>query len=99
MEDQTQHDDESYNQDNVGTGAEISTENDVLAPLNDGFASANFHDDGAPSSAPSVALESPFAAHEQRSSTIPPRKEESSLPGQMSVFPFGSFFGPISIDF
>ena len=30
MEDQTQHDDESYNQDNVGTGAEISTENDVL---------------------------------------------------------------------
>ena len=52
MEDQTQHDDESYNQDNVGTGAEISTENDVLAHLNDGPASANFHDDGAPSSAP-----------------------------------------------
>ena len=56
MEDQTQHDDESYNQDNVGTGiltgAEISTENDALAHLNDGPASGNFHDDGAPSSAP-----------------------------------------------
>ena len=69
MEDQTQHDDESYNQDNVGTGAEISTENDVPANLNDGPASANFHDDGAPSSAPAVALESPYAAHERRSST------------------------------
>ncbi len=36
MQDQIQHDDESYTQDNVGTGAEISTENDVPANLNDG---------------------------------------------------------------
>ena len=79
MEDQTQHDDESYNQDNVGTGAEISTENDVLAHLNDGPASANFHDDGAPSSAPVVALESPYAAHERRSSTTQ-GVESTSIP-------------------
>ena len=52
MADQPQHDDESFNQDNVSTGAEISTKNDVPANLNDGPASANFHDDGAPSSAP-----------------------------------------------
>ena len=79
MEDHTKYDNESYTQDHVGTGAEISTENDVPANLNDGPASANLHDDGAPSSAPVVALESPYAAHERRSSTISPRKEDSSL--------------------
>ena len=36
MVDQPQHDDESFNQDNAGTGAEISTENDVPANLHDG---------------------------------------------------------------
>ena len=55
MEDQPQHDEES--QDNVGTGAEISTENDVTANLHDG-------PDGAPRSAPAVALESPSAAND-----------------------------------
>ena len=75
MADQTQHDDESHTQDNVGTGAEISTENDVPANLNDGPATANLHEDGAPA----VALESPYAAQERRSSTISPRKEDSSL--------------------
>ena len=49
------HEDES--QDNVGTGAAISTENDVPANLHDGL-------DGAPQSAPSVALESPSAAND-----------------------------------
>ena len=51
MEDHTKYDNESYTQDHVGTGAEISTENDVPANLNDGPASAKFHDAGAPSSA------------------------------------------------
>ena len=46
MADQPQHDDES--QDNVGTGAEISTENNVPAISYDGS-------DGAPQSAPAVA--------------------------------------------
>ena len=55
------HEDES--QDNVGTGAEISTENDITAKLHDG-------PDGAPQSAPAVALESPCAAHDRRHSYI-----------------------------
>ena len=50
MADQPQHDDELINQDNVSTGAEISTKNDVPANLNDG-------PDGAPQSAPAVALD------------------------------------------
>ena len=57
------HEDES--QDNVGTGAEISTENDVPAKFYDG-------PDGAPLSATAVALESPSAAHDRRSSTLFP---------------------------
>ena len=39
MADQPQHDDDSYNQDNASTRAEISTEND---------APANLHDPNAP---------------------------------------------------
>ena len=67
MADQTQHDDESYNQDNAGTGAAIFTENDAPANLHDG-------PDGAPHSALAVALESPYAAfNARRSSTIFPR--------------------------
>ena len=64
------HEDES--QDNVGTGAEISTEND---------APANFYDgpDGAPLSATAVALESPSAAHDRRSSTLFPLRDDNSL--------------------
>ena len=50
------HEDES--QDNVGTGAEISTKNGVPA---------NFYDgpNGAPQSAPAAALDSPPAAHDR----------------------------------
>ena len=72
MADQPQHDDESFNQDNVSTGAEISTKNDVPANLHDG-------PDGAPQSAPAVALESPSAAHDCRSSTLFPRRDDNSL--------------------
>ena len=59
-------------QDNVGTGAEISTENDVTATLHDG-------PDGAPHSASVVALELPHAANARRSSTIFHRKDASSI--------------------
>ena len=55
------HNDES--QDNVGTGAEISTENDITANLHDG-------PDGAPQSAPAVALESPSAANDENSGGV-----------------------------
>ena len=69
MADQPQEDE---SQDNVGTGAEISTEND---------APANFYDgpDGAPLSATAVALESPSAAHDRRSSTLFPLRDDNSL--------------------
>ena len=70
---QPQNDDESYNQDNAGTGAEIFTENDAPANLHDG-------PDGAPHSALAVALESPYAAfNARRSSTIFTRNDDSSL--------------------
>ena len=36
MADQPQHDNESFTQDNVSTGTEISTDNDVPANLHDG---------------------------------------------------------------
>ena len=72
------HEDES--QDNVGTGAEISTENDVPA---------NFYDgpDGAPLSATAVALESPSAAHDRRSSTLPPLRDGNSLNAAAAAAP------------
>ena len=63
MEDQPQHDDESFNQDNAGTGAVISTENDAPANLHDG-------PDGAPRSAPAVALESPSAANDENNGGV-----------------------------
>ena len=55
------HNDESH--DNVGTGAEISTENDITASLHDS-------PDGAPQSAPAVALESPSAANDENSGGV-----------------------------
>ena len=72
MADQPQNDDESSNLDNAGIVAEISTENDVTATLHDG-------PDGAPHSAPVVALELPHAANARRSSTIFHRKDASSI--------------------
>ena len=57
MVDQPQHDDESFNQDNAGTGAEISTENGAGTGAEistENGVSAILHDgpDGAPRSAP-----------------------------------------------
>ena len=72
------HNDESH--DNVGTGAEISTENDITASLHDG-------PDGAPQSAPAVALESPSAAHDYRSSTLFPRRDDNSLNAAAAAAP------------
>ena len=64
------HEDES--QDNVGTGAEISTENDAPATFYDG-------PDGAPQSSPAVALDSPPAAHDRRPSALFPLRDDTSL--------------------
>ena len=64
------HEDES--QGNVGTGAEISTENDVPADFYAG-------PDGAPQSSPAVALDSPSAAHDRRSSALFSLRDDISL--------------------
>ena len=64
-------------QDNVGTGAEISTENDVPAILYDG--SDGVPQSGAPQSAPAVALDSPSAAHDRRPSALFPLRADTSL--------------------
>ena len=64
------HEDES--QDNVGTGAEISTKNDVPANVHDG-------PDGAPQIAPAVALPSPTDAQVRRSSTLFSRRDDNPL--------------------
>ena len=70
--DQPQQDDESFTKDNVSTGAENSTANDVPANLHDG-------PDGVTQSAPAVALESPSAERDRRSSTLFPRREGHSI--------------------
>ena len=72
------HEDEP--QDNVGTGAEISTENDVPAIFYDG-------PDGAPLSATAVALESPSAAHDRRSSMLFPLRDGNSLNAAAAAAP------------
>ena len=63
---------EDESQANAGTGAALSTDNDVQANSYDG-------PDGAPQSAPAVALDSPSAAHDRRPSALFSLRADTSL--------------------
>ena len=72
--------DESVNTDHASTAAKILIDYDTPANL---YADP----DGATHSAQAVALESPYEENDRRSSTIFPRKEDSSVPEARDVEP------------